>query len=190
MDEPREAQRRRALKRHHRKADHVGGGFVDQAPHRLGDVRLRQNEIGDDHAMVRVDVAGERRQRTVRHADGDRRHVLERIRHAQQEHIHRVLHALAAAPSASARRFRSELRRTRRSLGEGGHPRRELTLMPRLDLHLLGSAWPRAMAGVVADASLADRYGCAIFRSGTSNTVPHDHRCHSLLRKLRECSAG
>ena len=105
MDEPREAQRRRALKGHHRQADHVGRGIVDEAPHRLGDMRLHQNEIGDDHAMVGVDVAGERRQRAVRHADGDRRHVLERIRHAQQEHIHRVLHALAAGP----------------------HPRRELT---------------------------------------------------------------
>ena len=92
MDEPREAQRRRALKGHHRKADDVGGGFLDETPHGLGHVRLRENEIGDDDAMMRVDVAGERRQRAVRHADGDRRHVLERIRHAQQEHIHRVLH--------------------------------------------------------------------------------------------------
>jgi hypothetical protein len=40
---------------------------------------------------------------------------------------------LAAGPSSLRSRFLPrELRRTRRSLGEGGHPRRELTLTPRV----------------------------------------------------------
>jgi hypothetical protein len=38
---------------------------------------LDQDEIGDRHAMMGVDVAGQRRERAVRHADCHRRHVLE-----------------------------------------------------------------------------------------------------------------
>ena len=38
-----------------------------------------------------VDVARQRRQRAVRHADRDRRHVLERVGHREQEDVHRAL---------------------------------------------------------------------------------------------------
>ena len=34
--------------------------------------------------------------------------------------------------------------RRRPFTGAGAHPQRELTLMPRLGFHVLGSAWPQA----------------------------------------------
>ena len=45
-------------------------------------------EIGDGDMVVRIDVAGQGRQRAVRHPDRHRRHVLEGIRHREQEHVH------------------------------------------------------------------------------------------------------
>ena len=47
--------------------------------------RMR-SAIGD--VVMRIDVAGERRERAVRHAHRDRRHVLERIRHREQQNPH------------------------------------------------------------------------------------------------------
>ena len=44
--------------------------------------------LGDCDVVVRVEVARERRQRAVGHADRDGRHVLERIRHREQQHVH------------------------------------------------------------------------------------------------------
>src|SRR5262245_64519355 len=60
-----------------------------------------------------------------------------------------IIHfSLAAGPSSlRSSECPHELRRTRRSLGEGGHPQRELTLMPRL-----GSPCPRL--GMAAGAPL------------------------------------
>jgi hypothetical protein len=50
---------------------------------------LRQHEIGDGDVMVRIEVAGQGGKRAVRHPDGDRRRVLERVGHRQQEDRHR-----------------------------------------------------------------------------------------------------
>ena len=49
---------------------------------------LHEDEIGDGDVMVGIEVARERGQRAVRHADGDRRHVLERVRHREQQDVH------------------------------------------------------------------------------------------------------
>ena len=46
-------------------------------------------EIGDRDAMVPVDIAGERRQRAVRHPHRQRRRVLERVRHREEQYSHR-----------------------------------------------------------------------------------------------------
>ncbi len=46
-------------------------------------------------------------------------------------------------------------------MAAGPHPRRELTLMPRLGLRRLGSAWPRALV-----------------LSSTHPTDPTDHPTH------------
>ena len=50
--------------------------------------RLHEDQIGNRDAVVWVDVASERGQRAVRHPDRDRRHVLEGVRHRQQQGVH------------------------------------------------------------------------------------------------------
>src|SRR5947209_434759 len=40
---------------------------------------------------MRIDVSGERRERPIRHPDRDRRHVLEGVRHGEQENVHSYL---------------------------------------------------------------------------------------------------
>jgi hypothetical protein len=87
-DEARDVEGGGALERHDRHADDIRLQILDQPLHGCRDARSRQDEIGDRHVMVRVEIAGERRERTVRHADGDRRRVLERIRHREQKHVH------------------------------------------------------------------------------------------------------
>ena len=52
------------------------------------DAIVHEDEIGDGDAVMRVDIAGQRRERAVRHADGDWRHVLERVRHREQQDVH------------------------------------------------------------------------------------------------------
>jgi hypothetical protein len=54
------------------------------APH-LDD---RAEAVGDGDVVMRVDVAGKRRQGAVRHADRERRRVLERVRHREQQDVH------------------------------------------------------------------------------------------------------
>jgi hypothetical protein len=85
---PRNLQCGRALKRHHRQADDVGLQLANQPFNRLFDAGLHQDQVGDRHAVVRIDVAGERGERAVRHPDGDGRHVFERIRHREQQDVH------------------------------------------------------------------------------------------------------
>ena len=56
-----------------------------------------------------------------------------------------IILPMPAGPSSLRSLRFCELRRTRRSLGEGGHPRRVLTMMPRRGFSGRGSAWPRAL---------------------------------------------
>ena len=87
-DEPNHPQRRAALEGHDGEADEIGLMRGDQVRDGVADVRLRENQIRDRDVMVRIDVAGERGERAVRHPDGERRRVLERIRHRQQQNSH------------------------------------------------------------------------------------------------------
>ena len=66
-----------ALKGHHRQADDIRLMFAHQALDGFAHAVLRQNQIGDGDAMLRIKVAGKRGERAVRHAYGDRGHVLE-----------------------------------------------------------------------------------------------------------------
>ena len=62
--------------------------------------------------------------------------------------------ARARGFSSLRSQFRPELRRTRRSLGEGGHPTRELTLMRRRRLRMAaGAAWPQALTFLMLAAT-------------------------------------
>jgi len=51
---------------------------------------LNQNQVSDRHAVVRIDVSRKRSECAVGHANPDRRHVLEGIRHREQQHVHRA----------------------------------------------------------------------------------------------------
>ncbi len=85
---PHEAQRRASLERHRREPDHVWRPVVHEPLHGLDHRMRHEDEIGDGDGMVRVDVAGERRECAVGHAHAHRRRVLERIRHGEEQHVH------------------------------------------------------------------------------------------------------
>jgi hypothetical protein len=55
------------------------------------DAVLDEDQVGDSDGVVRIDIPRQGRERAVRHADGDRRHVLERVGHRQQQDLHRGL---------------------------------------------------------------------------------------------------
>ncbi len=95
-----EAVRGAALERHHRQPDHVRLLLADEPRDDVAHAILNEDEIGDRDPVVRVDVARERRQGTVRHPDRHRGHVLERVGHRQQEDVHR-----AAPPPPGPVRF-------------------------------------------------------------------------------------
>ena len=70
-----------ALEGHDGEADDVRPELPEQPLDRPVDVRLDEDEIRDRHAMVAIDIGRQGCQSTVRHPDGNRRHVLERVRH-------------------------------------------------------------------------------------------------------------
>lgn len=47
----------------------------------------RTSKIGDCDLMMRIDVAGERRERSVRHPNRESRRMLGRIRHRQEQNL-------------------------------------------------------------------------------------------------------
>ena len=100
-----------------------------------------QDEVGDRDAVVRIDVARQRRQRAVRHPDRHRRHVLERIGHRKQQEVH----------------FFSISRGELSLMAAGPHPRRQLTLMPRSSFTGFRSAWPQALLVLWSELHINDR---------------------------------
>jgi len=60
-----------------------------EALKRLRHAALDEDQIGDRHPVVGIDVARERGQRPVGHPNGHRRHVLERVGHRQKQNVHR-----------------------------------------------------------------------------------------------------
>ena len=83
-----EAQRGAALERHHREPDDVRPELLEEPFDRGPDARLHEDEVCDGHAVVRVHVAGERGERAARHPHREGGHVLEGVRHREQEHVH------------------------------------------------------------------------------------------------------
>ena len=76
------------LERHDRQAHDVRQHRPDQPRDRLANRTLRQDQVGNRHCVLRVDVAGQRRQRAVREAHRERRSVLERVGHREQQDFH------------------------------------------------------------------------------------------------------
>ena len=83
-----DAQRRLPLKGHDRQADQIGLVIADEPLEGRAHLALHEHEVGDGDAMMRIDVAGQRAEGAVRHADADRGHVLERVRHRHEEDVH------------------------------------------------------------------------------------------------------
>ena len=83
-----DASRGAALEGHHREADDVRCKVANQALDGGTDGVLREYQVGNGHLMMRVDVARQRGERAVGHADSQRRGVLERIGHGQQKNSH------------------------------------------------------------------------------------------------------
>jgi len=77
-----------ALEGHHREPDEIGLQGRDEpgdgVPHRA----LHQDQIGDRNRVVRIDVARERGERTVREAHRQGWRVLERVGHREQQNPH------------------------------------------------------------------------------------------------------
>jgi GAF domain-containing protein len=65
------------LKRHHRQADHVGLMAFHQAADGGGHSVLDEDQVRNRDVVMRVDIAGQRGQRPVRHAHRKRRRMLE-----------------------------------------------------------------------------------------------------------------
>jgi len=89
---------RLALKGHDREPDDVGLVFGHEPLDGLPDPVLNEQQVRCGYPTVGIDVSGEGRQRPVRHPDGDRRHVFERVRHREQQDVHRRAPAFVGPP--------------------------------------------------------------------------------------------
>ena len=77
-----------SLERHDAEPHHGRRRRPYELHDRLAHAVLDQDQIGDRHPMLWIDVPGQRAQRAGRHAHRQRRHVLERIGHRQQQDVH------------------------------------------------------------------------------------------------------
>ena len=91
-----------ALKRHDRESDDVRVQFADQARDSFTNLAMNQDQVSHGHAVMRIDVPRQRRERAVGHADRDRWHVFEGIRHRKQQDVHRDLSLLSRSDPAGA----------------------------------------------------------------------------------------
>src|ERR1700730_807837 len=85
------APRRAPLECHYREANHFRIKFAHKPGDGFANSPLYQNQIGDGHAMMRVDIPRKRGKGAVGHTDGYRGHVLERIRHRKQQDVHETV---------------------------------------------------------------------------------------------------
>jgi hypothetical protein len=79
------------LECHHRKPDQFGINLADKPGDSLSHSALTQDKIGNGHSVILIQIACERSQSAIRHADRNSWHVLERIRHGEQKDVHRIL---------------------------------------------------------------------------------------------------
>src|SRR5262249_47311168 len=94
-------QRGLALEGHHGEAKDLRLTFAHQFLDGCPYTALCKNKVGDRHAMVRVNVAGQRGKTAIRHAHSRDRHVLERIGHRKKYNVH-------ADTNLQLRRYRSK----------------------------------------------------------------------------------
>ena len=83
-DERHDLLRRPTLERHDREPDDVGRVVHHESSNGAGQTLLREDEVGDRGVVVRIDIARQRRKRSVRQPHRDRGRVLERVGHGEQ----------------------------------------------------------------------------------------------------------
>src|SRR5262249_42477775 len=64
--------------------------LVNESLHGSAHLSLDKNEIGDGDAVMVVNIARQRSECPIGHADRHRGHVLERVRHRQQKDVHSI----------------------------------------------------------------------------------------------------
>src|SRR5258708_773956 len=72
-----------ALEGHRGKPDHLRIELIHQPGDRVPHLTMAENQIGNRNLVVGIDVSCERGQSSVRHANGDRGHVLEIVWHGE-----------------------------------------------------------------------------------------------------------
>ncbi len=87
-NQPREPQRRAALERHDRKTDDLRVVLAHQPFDGGHHAILDEDQVGDGDAVTGPHVARERSEGPVRHAHGERRRVLEGVRHGEEQYAH------------------------------------------------------------------------------------------------------
>src|SRR5207247_2070615 len=130
----------------HGKAHHVRLPLAEEALHGLRHVLLDQHQVGHRHPVVGVQVAGEGGQGPVRHADGDRGHVLERVRHGEKEDVHGGSPSLQADPRPAS--MCGSKHGTPRPTDPVNHPEEESCMSSdRADLGIIGGSGLYEMEG-------------------------------------------
>ena len=86
-----DATGRPPLKGHDRESNDCGIKLANQPGNSLPNPTIAEDQIRHGNLMVGIHIPGQRRQRAVGHADGDRGHVLEIIWHGEQEDVHHRL---------------------------------------------------------------------------------------------------
>ena len=77
-----------ALEGHDRQPNDIRRMVGHESGDRGCNLGLREDQVGGGYAVVLVDVAGQRTECSVRQPNRDRGHVLEGVRHRQQQHVH------------------------------------------------------------------------------------------------------
>ena len=69
---------------------YLGVDLVNQSLDSFPHPTITEDQICNSDAVVIIHISGKRGQSAVGHADGDRRHVLEIIRHGEQKDVHKA----------------------------------------------------------------------------------------------------
>jgi len=78
-----DASRGATLKCHDGEPDNLRIELADKPGYSLANLALNQDQIGDGHAVLRINISRQRRERAIGHTDSNRWHVLERIGHGK-----------------------------------------------------------------------------------------------------------
>ena len=104
LDERDDSTRRASLKGHHRQPDELGLEIAHQLFHGASHRCLHEDQVSYGDAMMRVEVARQRRQRAVGHPNRHTGRVFEGVGHRQEQNLHSyllTLQTIAPKPALS-----------------------------------------------------------------------------------------